>query len=186
MATNAELEPWVRKAQSGDLDAYRHLWEETYPTLHRLAGHLCRDSGDADDLVQRTFIQCWKALPTLKEPGAFIGWLRRILVNRFRDTWRARKPNDRLEDMDGFEPCDDEPLVSEAMAIDQRHEAVRRAVASLPEHQREVMALYYLEEMDVLEVASTLSLPKGTVLSRLSRGRDGLRQLLSPLALEVL
>jgi RNA polymerase sigma-70 factor (ECF subfamily) len=182
---NEQLESWVMRAQRGELEAFRKLWETCFPRMKRLADHLCGDTAQADDLVQAAFVQAWKALPTLREPGAFVGWLRRILVNRTRDFWRAQKPNDSLDDDSSFEPVDCEPLVTEAMEAQERQEAVRRAVAALPEPQRFVVALYYLEEMEVLEVASTLGIPKGTVLSRLSRGREALRGLLSGLNMEV-
>ena len=182
---NETIDSWVRQAQKGDLQAFQRLWEDAWPRMKRLASHLCGDPAQADDLVQATFIQAWKALPTLREPGAFVGWLRRILVNRTRDHWRAQKPVSSLDDDDSFEPVDLEPLVHETMETLERHEAVRQAVASLPEAQRSVVALYYLEEMDVLEVAATLDLPKGTVLSRLSRGREALRIRLAGVAMEV-
>ena len=182
---NETIDTWVRQAQKGDVQAFQHLWESSWPRMKRLAAHLCADSAQADDLVQATFIQAWKALPTLREPAAFMGWLRRILVNRTRDFWRPQKPVESLDAEDSFEADDLEPLVHEAMDVQERQEAVRRAVASLPEAQRSVVALYYLEEMEVLEVAATLDLPKGTVLSRLSRGREALRSRLSGYCLEV-
>lgn len=182
---NESLEHWVRKAQEGDLEAFRHLWEDHWPRMRRLAGHLCKDPAQADDLAQATFVQAWKALPSLKEPAAFAGWLRRILVNRTRDFWRAQKPMDSLDDETSYEPIDDEPLVVETLETLERQEAVRHAVAALPEAQRSVVALYYLEEMEVLQIAALLELPKGTVLSRLARGREALRQILSGILLEV-
>ena len=182
---NESLDLWVRQAQKGDLEAFQRLWVTCWPRMKRLASHLCKDAAQADDLVQAAFVQAWKALPTLKEPAAFSGWLRRILVNRTRDFWRAQKPVDSLDDEDAMEPVDTEPLVNEVLETLERQEAVRRAVAALPEGQRCVVALYYLEEMEVLEVAALLELPKGTVLSRLSRGRESLRLLLSGYSLEV-
>ena len=180
-----ELEPIVRQAQAGDLEAFRTLWERSWPGMRRLAGHLCANPCEADDLVQNCFVQCWKALSTLREPAAFMGWLRRILVNRARYLWRSRRPEESLDVLGALEPLDGEPNASEALDTSQRSELVRRVVASLPDGQREVIALFYLEELEVLEVASILGLPKGTVLSRLSRGRDALRERLSAYSLEV-
>ncbi len=185
MAAENELEAVVKNAQQGDLEAFHALWKQFWPGMRRLAGHLCADAAEADDLVQASFVQCWKSLTGLREPAAFASWLRRIVINRARDLWRSRHPEDSLDDSHADEPCDGEPLPSETAGSAERSEVIRRAVASLPEGQREVIALYYLEEMEVLEVASTLGLPKGTVLSRLARGRDTLRQLLSSYSLEV-
>jgi RNA polymerase sigma-70 factor, ECF subfamily len=184
MAGMEELEDLVRKARDGDMEAFRRVWSLTWPRMRRLAGHLCSDPGDADDLLQTSYVQCWKGLAALRDPKAFLGWLRRIVVNRAHDRWRSRRPVESLDAEDAAEPVDGEPLPFDLLETRQRQETVRKAVADLPEGQRAVVALFYLEEMEVLEIASVLGLPKGTVLSRLARGRDALRLLLSPLLME--
>ena len=180
MVPTSEWIPWVSRAREGDEDAFERLYRATRPRLHNAVRHLV-DDDQAREIVQRSFVRAWERLPDLVEDAAFAGWLRRIAVNMVRDHWRSRKSHDDI-------PEDDEPnaLVESApdpsilVEIAQDTTRLRQAVCSLPEAFREAVVLHYLDGLPVDEVSRILDVPKGTVLSRLSRGRDRLRRILSP------
>jgi len=173
--------PWVSKARDGDMAAFERLYHATRPRLHHAVVHLVGSGDEAREIVQRAFVKAWERLPDLQEDAAFSGWLRRIAVNLVRDAWRARKPEDEIADDDEDGALEDSsPDPSEI--VDGAIEAARlkEAVSRLPLAFREAVVLHYLDGNTVDEVARTLDVPRGTVLSRLARGRTRLRKELAP------
>ena len=182
MASSSDWIPWVSRAKLGDENAFERLYRATRPRLHNAVFHLVGED-HVQDIVQRAFVRAWERLPDLEEDAAFAGWLRRIAINLVRDQWRSRKPHDEI-------PGDDERGALQESSPDpsvqveglQNAELLRKAVSALPEAFREVVVLHYLDGLPVDEVSRILDVPRGTVLSRLSRGRDRLRRILSPIS----
>ena len=153
-----------------------------FPLLTALYNHACwlvRDKAEAEDLVQETLAKALRAFDTF-EPGTnFKAWIYRILRNTYL-TSRTALANSRtifLED----HPAEiaDPGWTPEALVIRSDNlAAVRRALEELPPHSREVILLCELEELKYREVAAILDVPIGTVMSRISRGRRMLLQLL--------
>jgi RNA polymerase sigma-70 factor (ECF subfamily) len=140
------------------------------PRLRRYARALVGDRAAADDLVQDTVERGWRKLATWRHGSDMRAWLFGIMHNLHVDQRRRQVvPTDAFDEE-----------VHEA-AIDAQHDkalAVRdleSALRMLPSEQREVLLLVALEEMSYEEVAATLNLPIGTVMSRLSRARQKLR-----------
>jgi RNA polymerase sigma-70 factor (ECF subfamily) len=179
LATSSDWIPWISRAKQGDEDAFERLYRATRPRLHNAVVHLVGED-QAREIVQRAFVRAWERLPDLEEDAAFAGWLRRIAVNLVRDQWRSRKPHDEI-------PGDDElgalrensPDPSVQVEGLQNAEHLRKAVSALPEIFREAVVLHYLDGFPVDEVSRILDVPRGTVLSRLARGRARLRRILS-------
>lgn len=172
---------WVAAARDGDMTAFERLYHATRPRLHNAVVHLAGSGEDAKEIVQKAFVKAWERLPDLQEDAAFAGWIRRIAVNLVRDLWRSRKPEDEIVDDDEEGALeDDAPDPSEI--VDGAIEAarLREAVSRLPLAFREAIVLHYLDGNPVDEVARTLEVPRGTILSRLSRGRSRLRMELAP------
>ena len=180
MALSSEWIPWVARAREGDEDAFERLYRATRPRLHNAVVHLV-DAELAREIVQRTFVKAWERLEDLAEDAAFAGWIRRIAVNLVRDHWRSHRSMEELPEDDGpgalVESGPDPSTLVEAAQDTQR---LRQAVRDLPPAFREAVVLHYLDGLPVEEVARILDVPKGTVLSRLSRGRDRLKAALSP------
>jgi RNA polymerase sigma-70 factor, ECF subfamily len=151
------------------------LLEHEIPRLRRYARALTRDATRADDLVQSCLLRAL-AKSHLWQPGTDLrAWLFTILHNQHvNDVRRAVREgiNIPVEDM--------APLLTvpstQGAALQLRD--LDRAMAKLPEEQRQVLLLVGLEGMRYEEVAAVLDVPVGTVRSRLSRGRDMLRHLL--------
>ena len=151
--------------------------------LFNLALNLTRNRKDAEDLVQESFLRAYRFFDSYK-PGTHIkAWLFRILRNTFINRYRAAKV--RPEEVDfskveiSYEQSVDEhfrhahrPASPEEMVMNGVLDAeLEQAMVALPEEYRSVVILALVEEMSYKEVAEVLSIPLGTVMSRLHRGR---------------
>lgn len=142
------------------------------PRLRRYARALVGDRAGADDLVQDTLERAWANAAQWRPGKALRPWLFGIMHNLRIDQYRRNVPP--------LYPLDDAAEVATRATQGDRLDvlALDAALARLPEEQRQVLLLVSLEEMSYGEVASALGIPPGTVMSRLARGRERLRQLL--------
>ena|SRR5260221_10845561 len=141
------------------------------PRLRRYARALAGDRYSADDLVQDTLERAWNKLHLWRPGSDMRAWLFAIMHNVFVNQARSRRyeVDSRVEDL---------PQIAVRATQGQNLELVDvdRALRALPAEQREVVLLVAVEEMSYDEVSRALGIPIGTVMSRLSRGRDRLRQ----------
>lgn len=153
--------------------------EAQRPMLYRIAYAWCHDPALADDLVQEALSKAWTRRAQLRDEAALKGWLVSIMNHCWMDHLRRRRDFDDVEDwQDELESGAESP---EACCDRDRVIAcVRAAVARLPLGQRQVLTLVDLEEFGYAEVAQILAIPVGTVMSRLSRARASLKNLLEP------
>lgn len=154
-------------------DAFERDLLAALPKLRRFALSLCRNPDMADDLVQTT-VERALAGRTRHDPATRLDpWLFRILRNAWID--RTRRAATRGTEIDVADAPEaglvDGPRVTEAALMLQRTEA---EIARLPAEQREVIVLVCFEEMSYAEAAEILGIPRGTVMSRLARGRAAL------------
>jgi RNA polymerase sigma factor (sigma-70 family) len=143
------------------------------PRLRRYARALAGSREAADDLVQDTLERAWTRLASWREGSDMRAWLFAIMHNLYVD--RARRPATPLEALDDNTP---EPYVHGSPADRMEIRDMETALRLLPAEQREVLLLVALESMSYDEVGATLGIPIGTVMSRLSRGRERLRLLM--------
>jgi len=169
----------VRRSRDGDARAFEALFRRYQNTIYRLALYLVGDVGTAEDVTQEAFVRAWERLDNLRDDEAFGGWLRQIALNLARDVHRRQNPEDQMEDEIQRTRIADDPGPAEQLVASETDQAVRRAVATLPEHQRLVVAMHHLEGMEIEAIAGALQLARGTVLSRLARGREMLRKKLA-------
>jgi RNA polymerase sigma-70 factor (ECF subfamily) len=141
------------------------------PALRRYARGLTGEPGRADDLVQDTLERAWARFSLWQKRGDLRAWLFGIMHNHFVDTLRAQRS--RPEDAAG----DALPELAQRAAQADRLELrdLDRSLQRLAPEQREVLLLIGLEELSYREVSLALGVPMGTVMSRLSRGRERLR-----------
>ena len=146
---------------------------EHLPRLRRYARALTGDINRADDLVQDTLERALAKLD-LWQPGSDLrAWLFTLMHNLFVHQIRIKRPQETV-----MEDALDEPVSGgqmEALAARDIHAALAR----LPEEQREVLLLVGLEQFGYAEAAQVLGVPTGTVMSRLSRARERMRQMLA-------
>jgi RNA polymerase sigma-70 factor, ECF subfamily len=149
--------------------------EDCIPALRRYALALLRDRQDADDLVHDCLVRALDKLHGQRDDLNIRAWLFTILHNLFvsqRRRARARPDTERLEE--GGE-ADAYSVQGDQEARLQQRE-ILRVLNSLPEDQRTVILLVLVEDLSYAETAKVLGIPIGTVMSRLARGRERLRQ----------
>lgn len=151
--------------------------EALRPVLYRIAYAWCHDAALADDLVQDTLSKAWARRAQLREAAALKPWMVSIMHHCWLDHLRSRRDFDDVDDWrDELESGTDSPEA--CCDREQVIACVRAAVARLPLGQRQVLTLVDLEEFGYAEVAGILGIPVGTVMSRLSRARASLKDLL--------
>ena len=144
-----------------------------FDSLYRYARCLADDRGEAEDLVQETYLKGLRGFASFTTGTNFRAWMFRILRNTFltsRSGLRAVPPLS----------LDEQPLIDDAtpeMEFFQRasRESLRQAIEGLPVAFREVLLLSDVEDMSYKDIAETLSIPIGTVNSRLIRARQKVR-----------
>jgi len=140
------------------------------PNLKRFALSLCRKPDVAEDLVQITAERAFRARHQFDPATRLEAWLFRILRNAWIDM--VRRDTTRGEVVDIHETPLADPVDSAAQTDDRLMlDAVRAAMTTLPEDQRAVLHLVCVEGLSYAETAETLDIPRGTVMSRLSRAR---------------
>ena len=146
--------------------------------LYNFARWLCGDAEEARDLVQETFVKALKGLGGFQEGTNFRAWMFRILRNTFLTSRTGLERRSTVqEDEQGFEECvvtHDTPELALIRRADT--ELVQQAIGQLPLAFREVLLLADIEEMKYQEVADALTIPIGTVMSRLARARKQVRE----------
>jgi RNA polymerase sigma-70 factor, ECF subfamily len=145
--------------------------EETIPALRRYAWALLRNESDADDLVQDCVLRAIDRIDTFRTDGELRPWLFTIMHNLYVSRWRRNRR--RAQVMADNAEADLAVSPSQPASIEVRD--VLRGLETLPDDQRQVLLLIAVEGFQYDEVARMLDVPTGTVMSRLSRARDRLR-----------
>lgn len=128
-----------------------------------------KDRQLAQDASQETFIKAWRALDSLREDGAEKAWLMKIAVNTCRNMVRSRY----FRMVDRSVSTDDLP---EPSSVDrQEDDSLLKEVMNLPDKYRQVVVLYYYQELTAEETAQALGVPAATVRTRLKRARESLK-----------
>ena len=138
-------------------------------SLYAAAFSVCRNIDDANDAVQDTFIQYYTSKKQFHDGEHLKAWLLRVAINRAKDISGSFWKRNRIS----IEDC-----MNELPFEDQEEHALFEEVMKLPEKYREVIHLYYYEDLSTREIARILRITEGSVKMRLSRGRSFLRDVL--------
>lgn len=152
-----------------------------FPSLYNLAHWLTQNRADAEDLVQETFVKALRGFASFQQGTNFRAWMYRILRNTFLTSRTGLKagmavPLGEDEEESIAAPAQQTP--ESVLLARADHELLQQALEQLPVHQREIILLADVEEMSYQEIAEALAVPIGTVMSRLSRARRAMRDLL--------
>ena len=169
----------VRAAQGGDAQAFRALVTKYQRRVYQLALGMVRDSDEAMDITQETFVRVHRYLPSFKGDSSFFTWTYRIATNLALDSARKRGRSERVElDEQDAEIESRMDPASAALAGPQRAALneelkgkIEEALASLSENHRAILLLREVEGLSYEELARTLGIRKGTVMSRLFHAR---------------
>ena len=164
----------VTCARSGNRAAQAQLVARYHKRFLRHAYRLLGDADQAKDVVQDGWVEIVRGLPGLQDDGAFPAWAFRIVTRKCARQVAGLQRQRRIADTVVVEPgsCGN-AMAENELAADRRQ--VGKALARLPAIHRAAVALFYLEEMGVAEVAVALEIPVGTVKSRLMHARQELR-----------
>jgi len=163
----------VLRCQDGEAEALEALARLWHPRLLRHAAGLTRDREAARDVAQEVWMAIARGIGRLEDPARFRSWAYRIAVHKSRD-WIRREQGRRRALVRAAESGEVETYQGDSEA-EQKILSTLRALS--PEH-RAILSWYYLEEMSVREIAEVLSVPEGTVKSRLFYARRALRECL--------
>lgn len=167
----------IGRAQAGDRWAFGELVRLHREGVVNVVYRMCGDGHLAEDAAQEAFIRAWKHLPKYRPYAPFRNWLYRIATNVARDVLRRERETVDVEQL---------PLATSragpetSLVRAQRGERVRAAVLALPEASREALVLREYEGLSYREIADTLDIPIGTVMSRLNYARKRLGEMLAP------
>jgi RNA polymerase sigma-70 factor (ECF subfamily) len=136
---------------------------------------------DAHDLVQDTYLMAFKNFFQLKDPSRVKPWLLKILKNNFLKTCRTDTETQQRRKTDYMmylKACVDKLDTDERLALAADIRLVNQSIDELPAAYKEILTLYYMEDMPYKEIADALDIPIGTVMSRLNRARERLKTFL--------
>ena len=162
-----------------DAESFETLAMPMFASLYNFAHWLTHNREEAEDLVQETYLKALKGFVSFQQGTNFRAWMYRILRNTFLTSRsglsvKMTVPLDREEDAIGRSA--DTPEAVLLSRADQQ--MVQSALEGLPVQFREVIVLCDIEEMSYQEIAEIVGIPIGTVMSRLSRARKSMRELL--------
>lgn len=166
----------VRRAQSGDGEAFETLIRAAYDRLFAVAERIVRDRYAAEDAVQDAVVRCWRDIRGLRDPDRFEAWLYRLVVNASRD--HMRRERRALRDGGVL------PLGLHAAGDDYArlvdNDALEGAFLALSADHRIVLLLAHYAGYSAPEIATILGVPTGTVYSRLHYAMQAMRAALAP------
>lgn len=153
-----------------------------FDSLYNFARWLCGEREEAEELVQETYTKALKGFSTFREGTNFRAWMFRILRNTFLTSRTGLAATSTVS----LEPEDEQSLVDNSAATPESlllanatREAIERAIEALSLPYREVLLLADVEEMSYQQIADTVGVPIGTVMSRLARARSQIRKQLT-------
>ena len=173
----------IRKILSGDDAAFGILVEKYQKSIHALAWRKVQDFHYAEEIMQDTFFKAYKKLPTLKNPNQFSGWLHvtanRLCIDWLRKQKRLRQQKPAMQSLEGtrleeIEKSSYTHHISEQRGTERTtycQELVKKLLEKLPENERTVITLYYLDEMSTKEIGAFMGVSVNTITSRLQRAR---------------
>jgi RNA polymerase sigma-70 factor (ECF subfamily) len=166
----------VRRARTGDRDAFGILVHRHAVTVRRLTRAVLQHLEDAEDAAQDAFVNAWLSLPRFDEGQAFGPWLIRIALNAARDVRRRRRVRRTEPVPPGIAAGGRGPdaLTEDALS----RERMARSLGTLPERQRAALVLFEVEGYSHAEIAALLGIPEGTARSDVFHARRRLRDLL--------
>ena len=179
-------EALVRAAKAGDYDAFERLFERHRDMVFRFAYNMAGRRDDAEDLVQEAFVRAYQNLARYRDEAKFTTWLLRIVTNLATDQGRMHTRRTALEQQEATGGLD---WMTQGNPVDpvkelegeRRAGVLRRAIASLPPHHRNMIVMRDIEEREYPDIAATLGCTVGGAKLRVLRARRALRDRVAPL-----
>jgi RNA polymerase sigma-70 factor (ECF subfamily) len=173
----------IALAKEGDMKAFESLVRKYQKSIYYLCHYMTGAHQSADDLSQEAFIKAYLSLSSFKDGMNFFTWLRKIAVNNNLNYIKSNKREELLGERENMIPDNasstNRELPQDQLQRNRLEQKFNEALNALPVKQRIIFVLRFHENQSYDEISQLLQLPKGTVMSRLSRARKKLRALLS-------
>ena len=182
--TEVQSSRLIAECIAGNQDAIEVLVREYEMGVFRLALSILCEEAEANEVTQETFLSALRALPSYQDKKSLKAWLYTIAVNHSRSHLRKRKIIERLRStLTGVFRLETERQVSpeDAVIQNEKEAALWASLSQLDERHRMVVILRYFHELSISEISEILSLPEGTIHSRLYSAREKLRDALTEL-----
>lgn len=151
-----------------DKDAFAAGVQDCKCNMYRLALSMLRNQSDAEDVVSESIVKAYEKIESLHNPHKFKSWMMQIVANESRNLYRRQKRLDYTADTESMN-----------LVQNDEHQELLDCVMRLDGGFREVIVLFYYEQMQIKEIAQILKISEGTVKSRLFRGKEQLRKMLA-------
>ena len=173
-ASDREL---IIQIQQGSLDALGIIYDRHNRLVYRTALAICNDQEAASDLLQDAFLRLYRFAGRVDPERPLEPWLYRVTAN-LSYSWvkRQNRWTRPLEEIAEWFSGGRKQSPQNIVEMDEESNRIQQAIASLPLPQRVVVALYYINDLSLQEIAAILEIPEGTVKSPLHYGRAGLRR----------
>lgn len=154
-----------------DREEYLRIADQYIDMVYRVALNGCKNTYDADDVVQNTFMKLLKCKKDFESDAHIRNWLIKVAVNESRSIWSSswRKRNVALDD--GIDGTYIEPAFAQ-----ENQETLYEALMELPPKYRQPLYLYYYEELSIKEISSVLKISETAVSTRLQRARQKIKE----------
>lgn len=166
------IAPLIEECKEGISSAQFRLYNQYSRAMYNLAFRMMNNREDAEDMLQETFIECFRSLDSFRYESTFGAWLKSILINRCINQIRKRKVELVFDDK--------LPVVAEEEDQEQEYDTKKifEAIEKLPDGYRIILTLYLLEGYDHSEIAGIMGITESTSKSQYSRAREKLRTML--------
>ncbi|MBL7095980.1 sigma-70 family RNA polymerase sigma factor [candidate division KSB1 bacterium] len=172
----------VQKAKNGNQKAFEKLVVKYQQAIYGLVRKMVIDHENTNDIVQDSFVKAYRNLERFDEQYSFFPWLHRITINTtlnfIEKNRRYQETFNRSESQDEYSSQNGNSL--KKIIHNEYKQQIKQALETLPTEQRVVFILRTSEEMSYQEISEQLEISVGTVMSRLSRARDKLKEVLQP------
>jgi RNA polymerase sigma-70 factor (ECF subfamily) len=173
----------IALAKEGDMQAFESLVRKYQRSIYYLCRLMTGTHQSADDLSQDTFIKAYTSLFAFRDGMSFYTWLRKIAINNNLNFLKAHKREELLGEKDNNVPEDasstHHELPPDTLQRNRLEQKLMEALNALPVDQKIIFILRFYENQSYKEIAQILNLPNGTVMSRLSRARKKLKELMA-------
>ncbi len=170
----------IERASGGDPSAFNRLMAQHENRMYAVALRMCANREDAQDCLQEAMLRVYRAIGSFKGQSTFSTWVYRITMNTCLDELRRKKNRqntslDNLVDM-GWSPTDGGAGPEKQALMREMREKMHGAIRELPDDMRAAVVLRDIQGFSYDEIAQMLGINVGTIKSRISRGREKLRE----------
>jgi F-type H+/Na+-transporting ATPase subunit beta len=168
-----DLRDWVAAAQGGNKEAFSEVVKRCQDMAYGIAYAMLGDTGLAQDAAQEAFIAAYLDLAALREPAAFPGWFRRVVIKHSDRERRSLKPSHPLDESVELSAALPDPM--RTLEESESKSEIHKAIAELPATQRQIITLFYLRDYSHKQIEEFLELPVSTIKKHLFTARKKLK-----------